>query len=59
MKFIYVLFFVIILSGILFLPNASAQLIPDWVKNTAGWWANDKISEKEFLTGIEYLINNK
>ena len=58
MKFIYVLFFVIILSGILFLPNASAQLIPDWVKNTAGWWANDEISEKEFLTGIEYLINN-
>ena len=54
MKFIFVLFFVTILSGIMFLPNASAQLIPDWVKNTAGWWANDEISEKEFLTSYLY-----
>ena len=59
MKFIYVLFFLTFLSGILFLPSTSAQLVPEWVKNTAGWWANDEISENEFLTGIEYLINNK
>ena len=45
-----------------FIPNSSAQeetKIPDWVKNVAGWWANNEISEKEFLAGIEYLINNK
>ena len=44
-----------------FIPNSSAQeetKIPDWVKNVAGWWANNEISEKEFLAGIEYLINN-
>ena len=43
------------------IPNSSAQeetQIPDWVKNVAGWWANNEISEKEFLSGIEYLINN-
>ena len=56
MKFIYVLFFVTFLSGILFLPSASAQLVPDWVKNTAGWWATDAISETEFVNSIEYLI---
>jgi hypothetical protein len=43
------------------IPNSSAQeetQIPDWIKNVAGWWANNTISEKEFLAGIEYLINN-
>ena len=43
------------------IPNSSAQeetQIPDWVKNVAEWWANNEISEKEFLTGIEYFINN-
>ena len=47
-----------ILAGI---PNSSGQedtQIPDWIKTVAGWWANDEISEVEFLTGIEYLINN-
>jgi len=42
-------------------PNSSGQMdkqIPDWIKSVAGWWANDEISENEFLTGIEYLINN-
>jgi len=46
-------------SGIL-IPNSSAQKdsqIPDWVKNLAGWWASDEISENEFLAGIAYLIN--
>jgi hypothetical protein len=41
-------------------PNSSAQdlQIPNWVKNVAGWWAIDIISENEFVTAIEYLINN-
>ena len=52
--------FSIIGSSIL-IPNSSAQeetQIPNWIKNVAGWWSNNEISEKEFLTGIEYLINN-
>ena len=32
--------------------------IPEWVKNNAAWWSEDIISEKEFLSGIEYLVNN-
>ena len=40
--------------------NSSAQdaQIPNWIKNVAGWWASGVISENEFVTGIEYLINN-
>ena len=43
------------------IPNSFGQenaQIPDWVKNTAEWWSDDKISEKEFLTSITYLINH-
>ena len=56
---ILILSFSLIGSGIL-VPNSSAQdaQIPNWIKNVAGWWASDDISENEFLTGIEYLINN-
>jgi len=35
-----------------------AESVPDWVKNTAGWWANDAISETEFVTAIEFLVEN-
>jgi len=37
-------------------PNAFAENVPDWVKNTAGWWATDAISEAEFVNAITYLI---
>jgi len=55
-----IILFSLIGSSIL-VPNSSAQeetQIPNWVKNNAGWWAANEISEKEFLIGIEYLINN-
>ena len=39
-----------------FFPLAYAEMVPDWVKNTAGWWANDDISEKEFVYAIEFLV---
>jgi len=30
--------------------------IPHWVKATTGWWIDEKISDKEFVTALEYLI---
>ena len=38
------------------MPNAFAENVPEWVKNTAGWWATDAISETEFLNAIEFLV---
>jgi len=31
--------------------------IPDWIRNNAGWWSNGQISDSDFLTGIQYLID--
>ena len=42
-----------------FLQNIEERTIPYWVKNNAGWWAEDKISDDDFVSGIEYLIKEK
>ena len=34
------------------------QPIPDWIKNNAIWWSEGKLSEDEFVGGIEYLVKN-
>ena len=44
------------LVGIFMIPNAFAENVPDWVKNTAGWWASDQIADSAFFQGIQYLI---
>jgi len=38
--------------------SPQSQEVPDWVKNTASWWAEDKISEVEFVNAIQYLIKH-
>ena len=58
---VIILFISLLGSSILVsIPNSSAQesQIPSWIKNVSGWWAYDDISEKEFLTAIEYMMNN-
>ena len=36
----------------------SVKKIPDYVKNPAGWWADGSITEDEFLSSIDYLIEH-
>lgn len=31
--------------------------IPGWIKNNAKWWAEEKISDTDFVLGIQHLIN--
>lgn len=31
--------------------------IPDWIKKNAGWWANDQIEDSDFVSGLQFLIN--
>ena len=37
--------------------DVSVQKIPDWVKNTMGWYSEGLISEDEIITAIKFLIN--
>ncbi len=33
--------------------------IPNWIKNNAGWWADGLIEDADFVSGIQYLINEE
>ncbi len=34
------------------------DVIPAWVKNSAGWWADGLIDDLEFISSIEYMIEH-
>jgi len=36
-------------------PEISIK-VPHWIKNNAGLWATDQITDSDFLLGVEYLI---
>ena len=36
--------------------DETVSKIPDWVKNNAGWWVTDQISDTEFTLSLQYLI---
>lgn len=52
----FVLFFVII-TGIGF-AHSQVELIPTWIKNVAGLWAEDKITDREFINALKFMIES-
>ena len=60
MKFILFFVFAFFLIGVLTIPTSLAQdAVPSWIKNNAGWWAENKIDDFTFAQGIGFLIKNK
>jgi hypothetical protein len=60
MKFILFFVFAFLLVGVLTIPTSLAQdAVPSWIKNNAGWWAENKIDDFTFAQGIGFLIKNK
>ena len=55
MKYLIFSVLVVSLAGLI-IPSAFAENVPAWVKNTAGWWADDSISDSDFLHGIKFLV---
>ena len=61
-KLFFSIITVIVVIGVtttLFAQTAEAQnLVPDWVKNNAAWWAEGTVDDQTFLNGIKFLIDN-
>ena len=36
--------------------GTSELIIPTWIKNNAGWWADGSINDDSFIQGIQFLI---
>ena len=32
--------------------------MPDWIRNNAEWWAIGKITDSDFVSGIEFMLEN-
>jgi len=45
---------VLLLSAVA--TSVDAANVPDWVKNNAGWWAQDQIDDSAFVSGVQYMI---
>ncbi|MFB5608555.1 MAG: S8 family serine peptidase, partial [Candidatus Nitrosomaritimum yanchengensis] len=51
-------------EGVIQVPKTNSTVnseedieIPDWVRNNADWWSQDLISDKDFASGIQYLVS--
>ena len=43
--------------GAMLIPNAFAvDVVPAWIKNNAGWWAEGQIDDQTFVNGMQFLI---
>lgn len=38
--------------------DGSPPPIPDWIRRTAGWWADGQVSDAEYISSLQYLISN-
>ena len=57
-KFILLSAILVMIAAFPLAVTAQSDAIRSWIKNTAGWWAEDQISETEFVNSIEYLIDS-
>lgn len=39
--------------------DSETIIIPQWIKNNAGLWAAGQITDSDFVSEIEYLVNHK
>src|SRR3990170_2547797 len=39
--------------------SAQEEILPLWLKTTAVWWGEDKISDQDFISTLQYLVENK
>jgi type VI secretion system secreted protein Hcp len=35
------------------------EMVPSWIKNNAKWWSEKQIADSDFISGIQYMIQQK
>ena len=55
LKKILVLFTIVLLLPLNSFAISDTE-IPDWIRNNAKWWSTSQISDKDFVKGLEYLV---
>jgi len=58
MKVVLLIFFIGVASFATFASAETSEKIPSWVKTIAGLWANDVISDDEYLEIMQFLVDN-
>ena len=51
---------IFVITFVLLIPisvYAGDELVPQWIKTNAGWWAGGQIDDTTFIDGLEYLIS--
>ena len=43
-------------KNIIIFEEEKITRVPDWVKDSAGWWVEGLLSNEEFVNGIKYLV---
>ena len=56
MKILLAGFASVLLLTMTMATSVDAANVPDWVKNNAGWWAQDQIDDTAFVSGVQYMI---
>ena len=56
MKILLAGFASVLLLTMTMATSVDAANVPDWVKNNAGWWAQDQIDDAAFVSGVQYMI---
>nr|AIF14204.1 fibronectin type III domain-containing protein [uncultured marine thaumarchaeote KM3_66_E12] len=41
------------------IPEIQTSAVPDWVRQTVGWWADDTLTDDDFSNAMEFLIQSK
>lgn len=58
-KILFGLVLVVLFFSSVTYSSAQTSAIPSWIKNIAGFWANDQIADQDFLGAIQYLIDHQ
>ena len=48
-------------AGLLLVATAAfsqEDAIPDWIKQSAGWWADGLIGDAEYINSLQWLVDN-